>query len=38
MIVHYVENKSFLFVDKNSCPQEDLSFYWDLSLSLENFG
>ena len=26
MIVHYVENKSFLFVDKDSCPQEDLSF------------
>lgn len=38
MIVHYVENKSFLFVDKDSCPQEDLSFYWDLSLSLENCG
>ena len=38
MIVHYVENKSFLFVDKDSCPQEDLSFYWDLGLSLENCG
>ena len=38
MIVHYVENKSFFFVDKNSCPQEDLSFYWDLGLSLENCG
>lgn len=38
MIVHYVENKSFLFVDKNSCPQENLSFYWDLGLSLENCG
>ena len=25
MIVHYVENKSFFFVDKNSCPQRDLS-------------
>ena len=38
MSVHYVENKSFLFVDKDSCPQEDLSFYWDLGLSLENCG
>ena len=38
MIVHYVENKSFLFVDKDSCPQEDLSFYWDLGLFLENCG
>ena len=25
MIVHCVENKSFFFVDKNSCPQRDLS-------------
>ena len=25
MIVHYVENKSFFFVDKNSCPQRELS-------------
>ena len=25
MIVHYVENKSFFFVDKNSCPQRVLS-------------
>lgn len=24
MIVHYVENKSFFFVDKNSCPQRNL--------------
>ncbi len=38
MIVHYVENKTFLFVDKDSYPQEDLSFYWDLGLSLENCG
>ena len=37
---HYLPltNKSFLFVDKDSCPQEDLSFYWDLGLSLENCG